>query len=98
MVRLTSKLTLNHEALARVQRVLKHAADKVPVHRLHLGLNEAEGGAPKIGVAGEGTSTLAEVARAHEFRAGRVPERSWLRTWFDYGVSIFICALKELMR
>ena len=48
---------------------------------IRVGILGAEAAAEKIGSGG--TTTLVEVAEAHEFGLGNNPERSFLRAWFD---------------
>lgn len=79
------KVKINEEALRRVKHALRGAAERVHRHRGTVGIHEIEGGDPKHSYEGkdDGEATLAEVATAHEFGAGNLPDRSWLRSWVD---------------
>ena len=78
-------LDINEAAFERVRRALRGAPKRIALHRATVGIQEREGGEAKVDYYGrpeEGT-TLAGTMRLHEFGAGELPERSWLRAWFD---------------
>lgn len=59
-------------------RTVKGLFDAGTPRQLLVGIQGVEAAAPE----GESQLTVAEVANRHEFGIG-VPERSWLRAWFD---------------
>ncbi len=82
MVRI--RVEISHAALERAKERLRGAAARVHQHRVTVGLHETVMGKAKRDYQGKDTqSTLGEVMAAHEFGAGPVPARSWLRDWFD---------------
>jgi hypothetical protein len=91
---------INEAALGRVKHALRGAAERVHRHRGTVGIHENEGGDPKHSYDGkdDGDATLAEVAMAHEFGAGNLPDRSWLRTWVDSNEPRLRAEMKEAMR
>jgi len=58
-----------------------------------VGIFEAEGGKPH----GDDALTVLEVAAVHEFGSETVPERSFLRGWFDENIERAREALRVLM-
>lgn len=53
-------------------------------HTITTGIHSREGSQNKIGYDLESIAkTLAEIMVYHEFGTGRIPKRSWLRSWFD---------------
>jgi len=68
----------------RAKGLLEERAHAVAPHRVSVGIHEAEGEQSKENYRGKSVgASLVEVAAAHEFGAGSVPDRSWLRTWVD---------------
>jgi hypothetical protein len=111
-VKLHAKLELNEEFLAKVKEKLLGAAKLVHNHRLSVGLHEAEASAAAVKIASgqhntdkakndyrgkEAAIALIDVAMIHEFGIG-VPDRSWLRTWFDQNVERLKVECTEAMR
>lgn len=95
----TASLNLNEQFMARAKEMLKGAPKRFPQHRVTVGLHEDEGSQSKIGYNGQSTdSTLATVAAIHEFGAGKLPERSWLRSWFDRNEARFKTEMTEAMK
>ena len=70
--------------MSRVQRAKNRvgaASSGSPSHRISIGIHGEE-----AAVAYDGSTesvTLVEVAAAHEYGLGTVPERSFIRAWFD---------------
>ena len=93
-------LHVDKGVLERAKRLLAGAADRVHQHRASVGIHEIEGGDPKHSYEGtdDGDATLADVAMAHEFGAGDVPDRSWLRSWFDANESRLRSEMADAMR
>lgn len=83
MRRASVKVTSRPEAIERVKKKLEERGKHAKPATITVGIHDAEGSQPKLDYQGRATgSSLALVATAHEFGLG-VPERSWLRTWFD---------------
>lgn len=83
-----AKFHLNQQAIDRTKKRLDDIGRSVKPHKLSVGIHEAEGAAMALGYDGKpGDSPLVDVAADHEFGAGSLPERSWLRTWFDQNVT-----------
>lgn len=83
-MKFATSLELNEDAIARVRERLRGAVGKVAAHRLTVGIHETDGGDGKRDYAEkEGQRTLAAVAMDHEYGTDVLPERSWLRSWFD---------------
>lgn len=75
--------TVHPEAIQHVKAKLHERARHARPHRVSVGIHEADGATAKLGPDGQSTSeSVVRVATAHEFGFG-VPDRSWLRTWFD---------------
>ena len=76
-----SKVTdTDHGAKALLKRMNALSAGR----DLRVGILGDLAGVPKTSAKGEATAlTLVEVATIHEFGEGDIPERSFLRAWFD---------------
>lgn len=77
----------NHQFMEKaVTRLLNKK--KLKPRTISVGIHEQEGTADKVDYNGDSQGiTLAEVMAKHEFGAGKeIPERSWLRSWFDANV------------
>lgn len=85
------------EAIAEAQRLLAKAGKSVQPHHATIGIHEDEGGQPKRDYNGASqVATLADVMLQHEFGAG-VPERSFLRAWFDANVDRLALGMRDAM-
>jgi hypothetical protein len=94
-----AKLDVGARAIARAKALLRDAPKRVRRHRATIGIQEEQGGRPKLNYAGvPGEATLAEVMRAHEFGTDILPERSWLRGWFDPNRDRLFEGMKEAMQ
>lgn len=90
---------INDEAFRRAAERLRGAAAHVHNHRVTLGLHEDRAEAAKVDYAGRETAQrLVQVAAVHEFGAGPVPARSFLREWFDDSREALIEQMREAMR
>lgn len=99
IVRFTVNMDLSRAALEHARKILQGAPKKIARHRAHVGIQETEGGEPKKDYHGvEGARSLAEVMRAHEFGTDVLPERSWLRAWFDANVDRLAGGMLEAMQ
>ena len=99
VVRLTADVKVNEQAINATARRLKGAVSKVARHRLSVGLHEDEGtGSKKDYNDSASNMSLAEVAAIHEFGGGSMPDRSWLRTWFDENEGRLRKEMTEVMR
>jgi len=73
----------NEPMAEKVRRVLAGLATKIVPHTVSVGIHAREGSELKIDYKGAQTpETVIEVALCHEFGIG-VPQRAWLRSWFD---------------
>jgi hypothetical protein len=112
MIKLKAELRLNEGLIKRVREILRGAPEHVKEHRVTVGIHEAEATAeavkiasgkhntnePKNAYSGKASSTpLIDVAFFQEMGMG-VPERSWLRTWFDQNVERLKVESTEAMR
>lgn len=71
-------------AIAAAQKMLDIAAKGVTPHEASMGIHEEDGTKAKQWYDGrEQVETLAEIMTLHEFGDAGVPERSFLRAWFD---------------
>lgn len=78
------KVKLNLDAIKRVRTRMVDKRKKVQSHRVSIGIHEEEGQEPALNYQGkEAGISLVELALIHEYGAGNVPERSYLRAWFD---------------
>lgn len=81
MMRLRGHVSVNPDVVRRVRERLDQIQKRIPVHRISIGIHGGEG--MKLNYRGEETNTpLMQVALAHEFGL-KVPERSYIRGWFD---------------
>lgn len=85
--------------ISRAKALLQGAPKHVANHRLSVGIHEQEASSqavkigenkpkpdqPKTNYRGHASNAayLVDVALAHEFGTDVIPERSWLRSWFD---------------
>ena len=75
---------MDPQALERIKARMREIAGRVPSAHWSIGLHEEDGEVPALGYDGKPTTAkLIEVALAHEFGTGRLPDRSWLRACFD---------------
>jgi hypothetical protein len=77
-------VTVRPEAISAVKtKLIKKRKDLKP-YKISVGIHEAEGQKPALDYSRRPSAvTLLYVALVHEYGAGNVPERSFLRSWFD---------------
>lgn len=112
-VRVHAKLTLDESVVARVKAALRGAPAHVKEHRVSVGIHEQEASAQTVKVASgkpktdkpkknyrgnETTAVLIDVALFNEFGTDAIPDRSWLRSWFDQNVDRLKLEALEAMR
>ncbi len=79
-----SRFKLNEETIRRVKKLLAGAAKTVHQHRSSVGIHEGEAHAAALDYNGTPTNQdIVTVAMANEFGHAGLPERSWLRSWYD---------------
>jgi hypothetical protein len=81
--------------LRRAKLRIGAASAQSPSHRISIGIHGDEAAVAYDGSAG--TASLVEVAAAHEYGVG-VPERSFIRAWFDENRSRLARELKHAER
>ena len=92
-------LYLNAAAFSAARERLRDAPKRIHQHRITIGIHEDKGAEEKHNYRGEGSGTsVAEVAAVHEFGAGPVPSRSFIRDWFDERREDFAAELTSAMR
>lgn len=69
-----SRMVVRDRGFNRLMRIVR-----APLPEVTVGVHDSEGAATEEG----GSITVAGVAETHEFGLGNVPERSWLRAYFD---------------
>lgn len=67
--------------------------DSIKRFSVLVGVFEKEGAEPH----GDDVLTVLEIATIHEFGTDTIPERSWLRAWFDENIDRAREALRRLM-
>lgn len=81
MVRARGSVQVFPSAIERAKRRMEAIALRAKEHTVTVGIHVGENA--KVDYHGRpGSASLIEVASAHEFGLG-VPERSYLRSWFD---------------
>lgn len=98
-VRVT-RLEVHADVIDRVKKLLAGAPSRVSIHRAMIGIQEPEGSKEKVdydGVARSGR-TLAQVMIEHEYGTDVLPERSFLRAWFDANVDRLHAGMTTAMR
>lgn len=94
-----SHLDVGAAAIRRAREQLQNAPKRVSRHRATVGLHDDAGGMAKWDYHGAPMrSTLAQVMVAHEFGTDVLPERAWLRGWFDANVGSLASGMREAMR
>ena len=92
-------LDLNPDAIERAKRTLAGAIKLVAQHRVMIGLQEDDGGQLKADYYFRlGVATLAEVMILHEYGTDDLPERSFLRAWFDANRDRLLDGMTAAMR
>jgi hypothetical protein len=88
--KLRAHVSIRPEVIERAKKRIEKRAREFEPQRASVGIHATEGAEKKLEYDhSEGDATLAEVAAAHEFGIG-VPNRSWLRSWFDQNRSRLI--------
>lgn len=95
-----SRLDIGAMAIERAKALLRGAPARVSLHRAMIGIQEPEGGQEKRNYHGEaeGGRTLAQVMIEHEYGTDVLPERSFLRAWFDANIDGLHAGMSEAMR
>lgn len=89
-LRVRAELKLDAGVIERAKLLLRGATNKVSQHRVSVGIHEEDGSARARSYRGkEAAIKIVEAAMLHEFGTDVLPERSWLRTWFDQNVERF---------
>lgn len=89
---------INEQAKETIRRRFAEKRRYVQRHRATVGIHEADGSQPKVDYDRKASSaTLSEIAAAHEFGLG-VPERSFIRAWFDANEQRLRTEVTESMR
>lgn len=98
---------LEQGVMQRAKEILRGASERVHQHRVSVGVHETEGEKPKNNYEGKTTaSRLVDIMTVHEFGGHttiggvdvEIPERSWLRSWFDQNLSRLKSEATEAMR
>lgn len=111
MIKVHATIKLDEKAMERARKMLKGAPKRVHQHRLSVGIHEQEASAQTVKPASQAPQTnrlkmgyrkisdakLIDVALFHELGLG-VPERSWLRSWFDTKLDTLKLEATEAMR
>lgn len=75
-------------ALTDVECEMLVQGKRLKPHEASIGVHEEDGGKPKLDYYGrEQAETLAEVMIQHEYGDAGLPERSFLRMWFDANIT-----------
>ena len=86
----------NERVLARAKSRLKAQAKRVRPAKASVGIHPAEAAQAALDYDGaEGKATLGQVAVWNEYGAGSVPERSFMRSWFDQNGTKIRASLKS---
>lgn len=90
---------LNPAAIHAAQALIGKAAGRVRAHEASIGLHEEDGGKPKRDYHYiDGVETLAQTMMEHEFGTAMLPERSFLRAWFDQHKSRLAEGMRKAMQ
>lgn len=93
------KVRIDPLAVVAAKQALEAAAKGVTPHESTMGVHEEDGRKAKRAYDGrEQVETLAEIMTLHEFGGADVPERSWLRSWFDSNMAKLAIGMFQAMR
>lgn len=96
---ITVKIKWNDAAFRVGPKILGKFAEFMKPHEASIGIHEEDGGEAKINDFGQPEDdTLAQVMAAHEFGLGDLPQRSFLRTYFDNNVDRWKREVTKAMR
>jgi hypothetical protein len=97
-MKLRATLKINPSIIGKVKALLRGAPAHVHQHRLTVGIHEDEAHKEKTGYEGQQESVeLAMVAFYNEMGIG-VPERSFIRSWFDENIARLKTESTDAMR
>lgn len=86
-------------AIAVAQQALVAAAKGITPHEATIGIHEEDGSKAKVWYDGrEQVETLAEIMMLHEYGDAGVPERSFLRGFFDANMFMLARGMFDAMR
>lgn len=95
---ITVKVRIDPLAILAAKQALEAAAKGVTPHESTMGVHEEDGRKAKRAYDGrEQVETLAEIMTLHEFGGADVPERSWLRSWFDSNMAKLAIGMFQAM-
>ncbi len=98
-VRLTANVKVNEAFLRKVASRLKETGEKIHTHTISVGIHSEDGAREKRDYDGNVHGhTVIEIAEVHEFGLNRLPQRSWLRSWFDSNLDRLKLECNEAMR
>ena len=93
------KMSLNPGLMERAARMLRGASKRIKQHRAMVGIQEPEGGQKKRNYYDKETAlTLAQTMILHEYGTDNLPERSFLRAYFDANEAKFEAGMKDAMQ
>jgi hypothetical protein len=96
---ITTRVKVFPEAIAAAQQALAAAAKGITPHEATMGVHEEQGGEAKRGYDGrEQAETLVEIMMQHEYGDAGVPERSFIRAWFDARMATLAGGMFDAMR
>jgi hypothetical protein len=94
-----ARVEVKSGVIDRARRLLAGAAKHVHAHRARVGIQEDDGGDAKRGYNDQASGLpLAQVAAEHEFGTDILPERSFIRSWFDANEARLRREMHEVMR
>lgn len=95
---ITVRARVDPMAILAAKQALEAAAKGVTPHEATLGVHEEDGTKPKRWYSGaEVSETLAEIMAMHEYGVN-VPERSFIRTYFDTHAAALAIGMFQAMR
>lgn len=96
---ITINVKLFPGAIAFGKQALAAAAKGITPHEATMGVHEEDGTKAKKWYDGrDQVETLAEIMTLHEYGDAGVPERSWLRSWFDSNMTRLAGGMFDAMR
>lgn len=85
---ISARLTIQPDALADFDAEVARQKRALKPHEATIGLHDEDGGKAKVWYDGrDQIETLAEIMILHEYGDAGLPERSFLRSWFDRHLS-----------
>ncbi len=94
-----ARLRIYPEAVTAANQAIDAAMKGIKPHEATMGIHEEQGSQQKRWYDGrEQVETLAEIMTLHEFGDAGVPERSFLRSWFDARMAPLAQGMFDAMR